>query len=68
NSDEPFKSLLCQGMVLAESFYKENDGRKIWLSPDEVTVKRDEKGRALSALETKTGLSVFSGGITKMSK
>ena len=68
NSDEPFKSLLCQGMVLAESFYKENDGRKIWLSPDEVTVKRDEKGRALSALETNTGLSVFSGGITKMSK
>ena len=28
NSDEPFKRLLCQGMVLAESFYTEKDGRK----------------------------------------
>ena len=68
NSDEPFKRLLCQGMVLAESFYKEHDGRKIWLSPDEVSVERDSKGRALSARETKTGLPVASGGVTKMSK
>ena len=28
SSSEPFKSLLCQGMVLAESFYKEHAGRK----------------------------------------
>ncbi len=32
DSSEPFKSLLCQGMVLAESFYKDSDGRKAgWL-------------------------------------
>ena len=68
NSNEPFKSLLCQGMVLAESFYKETDGRKTWLAPSEVTVERDEKGRTIRATETTSGDTVNSGGITKMSK
>ncbi|MFT5331327.1 MAG: leucyl-tRNA synthetase [Porticoccaceae bacterium] len=68
SSSEPFKSLLCQGMVLAESFYTENAGRKVWLSPSEVKVDRDAKGRALTATEIKTGMPVQSGGITKMSK
>jgi len=68
NSNEPFKSLLCQGMVLAESFYKQIDGRKIWLAPSEVTVERDEKGRTIKATETTSGDTVNSGGITKMSK
>ena len=68
SSSEPFKSLLCQGMVLAESFYTENAGRKVWLSPSEVKVERDAKGRALTATEIKTGMPVQSGGITKMSK
>ena len=68
SSSEPFKSLLCQGMVLAESFYKDNAGRKEWLSPLAVTVESDEKGRTLSAVETATGDLVHSGGITKMSK
>jgi len=68
NSNEPFKSLLCQGMVLAESFYKDNGGRKQWLYPNEVTVERDAKGKTLKAIETATGEEVISGGITKMSK
>ena len=68
NSNEPFKSLLCQGMVLAESFYKDNGGRKQWLYPNEVTVDRDAKGKTLKAIETATGEEVHSGGITKMSK
>jgi leucyl-tRNA synthetase len=67
-SGEPFKSLLCQGMVLAESFYTETDGRKQWLAPSEVSVERDDKGRTVSATETATGNTVYSGGITKMSK
>ncbi|MDP6198689.1 MAG: leucine--tRNA ligase, partial [Porticoccaceae bacterium] len=67
-SSEPFKSLLCQGMVLAESFYTEIDGRKHWLAPSEVSVERDDKGRTISATETATGNKVHSGGITKMSK
>ena len=68
SSNEPFKSLLCQGMVLAESFYKDNSGRKQWLSPNEVSVERDAKGRTIKAIEIATGEEVLSGGITKMSK
>jgi leucyl-tRNA synthetase len=68
SSSEPFKSLLCQGMVLAESFYKDNGGRKEWLSPLDVTVESDEKGRTIKATETATGEVVHSGGVTKMSK
>ncbi len=67
-SDEPFKSLLCQGMVLAESFYTEDEGRKIWLSPSDVHVERDEKGRTVKATEISSGEEVKSGGIIKMSK
>jgi len=67
-SSEPFKSLLCQGMVLAESFYIDRDGRKEWLAPSEVSVERDDKGRTIKATETASGETVHSGGITKMSK
>ena len=55
-------------MVLAESFYKEVDGRKQWLSPLDVTVEQDDKGRTVKATETATGDEVHSGGVTKMSK
>jgi leucyl-tRNA synthetase len=67
-SSEPFKSLLCQGMVLAESFYSEDNGKKNWISPEQVTVERDDKGRVVSAYNTDNGQLVHSGGITKMSK
>jgi leucyl-tRNA synthetase len=68
DSSEPFKRLLCQGMVLAESFYTEKEGRKTWLAPSEVAIERDEKGRTIKATEIATGNEVQSGGITKMSK
>ena len=67
-SDEPFKKLLCQGMVLADSYYKVVEGRRVWLNPTEVTVSRDDKGRPLSAVETTSGESVVSNGSCKMSK
>jgi leucyl-tRNA synthetase len=67
-SDEPFKSLLCQGMVLAESFYTEEEGRKVWLAPSDVKIERDKKGRTIKATEISTGQEVYSGGIIKMSK
>ncbi|HEY7775626.1 MAG TPA: leucine--tRNA ligase, partial [Kineobactrum sp.] len=69
NSNEPFESLLCQGMVLAESFYREGDnGHKRWIAPTDVDVERDERGRIKRAVERSTGEEVVSGGITKMSK
>ena len=67
-STEPFKRLLCQGMVLAESFYKISGGRKNWLSPNEVTITRDSRGRAIGAVETATKEPVNLAGMAKMSK
>jgi len=67
-SDEPFKRLLCQGMVLAESFYKETDGHKTWIAPTAVDVERDDKGKPIKAIERATGEEVVAGGVVKMSK
>ncbi|MFI2811692.1 leucine--tRNA ligase [Microbulbifer sp. JSM ZJ756] len=68
NSDEPFKQLLCQGMVLAESFYREENGHKTWINPADVDVERDDKGKAVKAVERATGEEVIAGGVVKMSK
>ncbi|MGJ7096256.1 leucine--tRNA ligase [Vibrio hannami] len=68
NSDEPFKKLLCQGMVLADAYYYNNEkGAKVWVSPTDVTVERDEKGRIVKAID-KDGNEVVHTGMTKMSK
>ena len=68
-SDEPFKRLLCQGMVLAETFYREDaNGGKTWFSPADVTVTRDDKGQPTGAILKADGQPVIAGGITKMSK
>lgn len=68
-SDEPFKRLLCQGMVLADSFYREDaKGAKTWYSPADVDVEKDEKGRVVRAILRTDGQEVIHGGMTKMSK
>lgn len=67
--DEPFKRLLCQGMVLAESFYQEDDnGGKIWISPLEVSADTDEKGKVLKYYKTADDTEVQTAGMSKMSK
>ena len=69
NCDEPYKSLLCQGMVLAETFYREeSNGAQTWIAPTDVEVERDEKGAVTKAVSKIDGLPVISGGMTKMSK
>lgn len=51
-SDEPADKLLCQGMVLADAFYYTSPtNERIWVSPTEVTLERDEKGRILKAYD-----------------
>ncbi|MBZ9556477.1 MULTISPECIES: leucine--tRNA ligase [unclassified Modicisalibacter] len=68
-SDEPFQRLLTQGMVIAETFYRESpDGGKDWFNPADVDVRRDDKGRPLSAVYRGDGQPVEMGGIEKMSK
>lgn len=67
-SDEPAKRLLCQGMVLADAFYYlGNNGERIWVSPTDVTVDRDEKGRIVKAVDNE-GRDVVYAGMSKMSK
>jgi len=67
-SDEPYKKLLCQGMVLADAYHYTTDkGSKVWVSPTDVTVERDEKGRIVKAVDTE-GHEVIHTGMTKMSK
>jgi leucyl-tRNA synthetase len=68
-SDEPFKRLLCQGMVLADSFYREDEtGKQIWYSPADVISEKDDKGRILRSVLAADGQEVKHGGMTKMSK
>ena len=67
--DEPFKKLLCQGMVLAETYYREADnGAQEWIAPTDVTVERDDKGQITSSISKIDGQPVLSAGMSKMSK
>ncbi|MDO6444259.1 leucine--tRNA ligase [Colwellia sp. 1_MG-2023] len=69
NSDEPFKSLLCQGMVLADTYYREaENGAQDWIAPTDVEVERNEKGQVISAVSKLDGQPVISAGMSKMSK
>ena len=67
-SNEPFKKLLCQGMVLSESYYYQSEGKKIWVSPSKAELHRDKNGKIERITEIETGIELTSGGITKMSK
>ena len=64
---EPFTNLLTQGMVLAESYYRDADGRREWVNPADVVVQRDAKGKILAA-RTGDGREVVYDGIGTMSK
>ncbi|MDE3210049.1 MAG: leucine--tRNA ligase, partial [Pseudomonadota bacterium] len=69
HSDEPARNLLCQGMVIAETFYRDHaDGSKDWINPAEVEIQRDEKARVIGALLKADGRPVSIGGTEKMSK
>jgi len=68
-SDEPARNLLCQGMVIAETFYRDHaDGSKDWINPAAVDVQRDERGRVTGAVLRADGQPVQIGGTEKMSK
>jgi leucyl-tRNA synthetase len=64
---EPFTNLLTQGMVLAESYYTDANGRREWVNPAEVSIEKDAKGKILSA-RRKDGAPVVYDGIGTMSK
>ncbi|MBS7327172.1 MAG: leucine--tRNA ligase [Oxalobacter sp.] len=67
--DEPVKNLLTQGMVLNETYFREDaSGKKSWFNPEEIDLQLDEKGRPVSAALKADGAPVVIGGIEKMSK
>ncbi len=62
-SDEPFKNLLTQGMVIAETFYREDaSGKKTWFNPADVELR---DGVHICKTD---GAAVTHGGTEKMSK
>ncbi len=67
--DEPFKRLLCQGMVLADTYYHvDGQGTRHWISPLNVEPAHDEQGRITGGISRVDGEPVFYDGMSKMSK
>ena len=67
--NEPFKRLLTQGMVLAETWYREPEpNKKIWFNKTEVEPILDDKGRITGGTLIADGQPVQYGGMEKMSK
>ncbi|QJC28704.1 leucine--tRNA ligase [Enterobacteriaceae endosymbiont of Plateumaris consimilis] len=68
-NDEPVKNLLCQGMVLADSFYYIDKNNKChWISPVNVIVKKRDKNNNIIDVEDNTGRKLIYNGMIKMSK
>jgi len=63
SSDEPFVNLLTQGMVIADTYYRETvDGKKSWFNPADVELR---DGVAVLKAD---GQPVVVGGTEKMAK
>lgn len=68
-SNEPFKNLLTQGMVVADTYYRmTSNGGKDWFNPADVEIERDAKAKVIGARLKSDGLPVEIGGTEKMSK
>ena len=69
DNDEPFSKLLTQGMVIAETWYRQKeDGSKEWFNPADIDTQKDSKGEITDAVLKSDGQPVTFGGIEKMSK
>lgn len=68
-SDEPFTRLLTQGMVIAETFYRNDDsGKAVYYNSKDLNLEYDDKGRISAATLKADGQPVTVGRIEKMSK
>ncbi len=71
---EPFTKLFTQGMLLNESYYRDEAAKegeapkRRWFYPAEVDVQTDDKGHPTGATARADGLPVMLGGVEKMSK
>lgn len=69
HTNEPATNLLCQGMVVAETFYRDaENGGKDWFNPADVEVETDERGKVIGAKLKSDGRPVGIGPTEKMSK
>ncbi len=69
DSDEPFTRLLTQGMVVAETYCREDSaGNRQWFSPADVDVATDDRGHVTRATLKADGQPVTPAGVEKMSK
>jgi len=69
DSNEPFKKLLTQGMVLSDAYFKlDEKGTKEWIFLDDVETQTNDKGQVVSATQKSTGDEIQHAGMSKMSK
>jgi leucyl-tRNA synthetase len=69
HSDEPATNLLCQGMVVAETFSQDRgDGSVDWINPADVALERDDRGKITGGKLRSDGTPVQLGPVEKMSK
>ncbi|MBO66951.1 MAG: leucine--tRNA ligase [Acidiferrobacteraceae bacterium] len=69
SSDEPTTKLLCQGMVLAKAYYRDNDeSGRIWIRPEEVDFHTHEGTTDKVPVWKVDGQVVDETGWTTMSK
>ena len=67
--DEPFNSLLTQGMVLNQTFYKKDNSKNtVYYNPEDIEIHRDKKGKIIDATLLEDNSKVSLGGSEKMSK
>ena len=66
---EPFKRLLCQGMVCMETFFRvQGDGKKLYYYPEELDIAKDAQNRITAVTLRADGGAVEWGRVEKMSK
>ncbi|VAW72161.1 Leucyl-tRNA synthetase [hydrothermal vent metagenome] len=66
--DEPFKNLLTQGMVVADTYFRKDGEKKEYYSPSDVAIDFDDKRHCIGATLRADGKPVEIGATEKMSK
>ncbi len=66
--DEPFKHLLTQGMVVADTYFRKEGEKKEYYSPGDVEIEFDDKRHCVGATLRADGNPVEIGATEKMSK
>ncbi|VFP78262.1 Leucine--tRNA ligase [Buchnera aphidicola (Cinara cuneomaculata)] len=69
DSAEPVKKLICQGMVVIDSFYiRRKNGNKKWLSPSKLNIIRNKDGKITQVYKKNCSDKIIYAGKIKMSK